>query len=686
MDRKTFYTLLLGLIIAYHADIAASSPKREMRATWLTTVAYIDWPKSINPGNQKKEMIKMLDSIQSLKLNTVFFQVRSCCDAMYNSAYEPWSSYLRNNRGVEPSYDPLAFVLEECHKRGLACHAWLNPYRYASRGNGSGWTGSHDHPLNYENTHPEWLLWYSSSVILDPALPEVRFRIKSVVGDILSKYDVDGIIFDDYFYPYGGTTTEDAKSVAAYKPNDMNVHDWRRSNVNQMIADVYDTIQSVKPWVAFGVSPFGIWTTNSYVAYKEGLTLPAGITGGNMYQEIYCDPVAWLKAGTVDYISPQLYWRIGGGQDYATLCPWWADIANKFGRHFYPSLAIYKYSEGKGYTVNELARQTEIDRASSFDNAPGHVFYNTLGWVYDKPFRDKFRESTFSTNAVAPAIDWKKYDTYEMVTFNRPVGQTISWKHDKSDILRFLVYAVPQSNRNDPNVFHKSDYLLGVSYTTEYVLPSHITTSSHKIAVSVLDRYGNEHSLRVMGETLMDEPVATTLIAPTANHIQELPITFQWQPVEKADSYIWQLARDDKFTDIVCTHETTQNIFYSTTRKHINKDGIYYWRVLTRKPNTNDCWSETRKITFGTGSGLINTFDEKLNARFYKNNLMVYVSEASNMQVNVYDVSGHLLHTKNYSLQAGNNEIILNLESLRQGVYLIRMQTPYQVGTLKVKL
>lgn len=158
----------------------------------------------------------------------------------------------------------------------MECHAWLNPYRYNN--SGSGWTGSNNSPLNYQNTHPDWLLYYSSYIILDPALQEVRQQIKNVVGDIIGKYDVDGIIFDDYFYPYGGTTTQDASSVAALKPANVDVHDWRRDNINRMVAEVYDTIQTVKPWVTFGISPFGIWTTSASVAAAEGITLPSGIT------------------------------------------------------------------------------------------------------------------------------------------------------------------------------------------------------------------------------------------------------------------------------------------------------------------------------------------------------------------------------------------------------------------------
>ena len=309
MYTKKHY-LLLVFLYAF-ISMEAQPPKREMRATWIATVGGIDWPKTTGATSQKAEMLKMLDSIQTLNLNTVFFQVRSRCDAMYKSSYEPWSSDLKISRGSDPGYDPLSFVIEECHKRGLECHAWLNPYRYNKTGDG--WTGANNWPSNYERTHPEWLLWYPDNVILDPAIPEVRLQITNIVKEITTNYDIDGIIFDDYFYPYGGTANQDAKSQSQYfeawsdaHPG-KTVHDWRRDNVNRMIADVYHTIQATKPYVAFGVSPFGIWTTNTNVAEEEGIPLPSGISGGNMYQEIYCDPVAWLKEGTVDFYTFSYY-------------------------------------------------------------------------------------------------------------------------------------------------------------------------------------------------------------------------------------------------------------------------------------------------------------------------------------------------------------------------------------------
>lgn len=664
-------TTLIVLLAIVSVVSFAANPKREMRATWVATVKNIDWPTAMSASLQQREMIKMLDSIQSLNMNTVLFQVRTCCDALYDSKYEPWSSWLKVNRGQKPEYDPLAFVLEECHKRGLACHAWMNPYRYSITGNK--WTGVHDNPLNYENTHPEWLLYYSNNIILDPALPEVRQRIKEVVGDLLSKYDVDGIIFDDYFYAYGGTTDEDAASVAKYKPADMNVHDWRRDNVNRMVKDVYDTIQAVKPWVTFGISPFGIWTTDYSVAQKEGITLPSGITGGNMYQEIYCDPVAWLKAGTVDYISPQLYWKTGGGQDYAKLCPWWANLANQFGVHFYSSMAVYKYAEktDAAYTVAELQRQTNTNRSSATDNAFGPVFYNTRAWVFDAAFRNAFRAKELAYPALPPAINWKPAEEQPMVTELTLNGQTLTWKHQNADKVNYVVYAVPNSFRNRPGIFSTAEVLVGMAFDTEYTLPKHITAASYKVGVAVLDRYGNEYSLRILGET-EDKAVPAVLSAPYNHQVfPSWPVTFSWKAVPKADSYVLQIATDPEFKHIVVAQEQTGTSFNSSARLNLKELGEYYWRVKVRKANADDVWSEPYHLLVGDYDALPEISSEFTVAVGDGKVLITNHAAEQTTDVAVYSLTGQTVYNKTLRLPFG--QTVITLPAVPHGVYVLKM-------------
>lgn len=562
--RKFF--ILSFFVFAFIVIIAQTPPKREMRAGWLATVARIDWPTTLmsyvsaeNIALQKAEFTAILDSVVAANMNAVFFQVRPETDAFYNSAYEPWSEYLTGTRGKNPGYDPLAFAIEESHKRGIELHAWLNPYRY-ERTVGKN-TGK---PGDYRTSNPEWILSYSDLAILDPGNPAVRKLIKKIVGDILSKYDLDGIIFDDYFYAYSGTgTTLDAYSQNLYKPTSMTLSNWRRDNVNKMIADVYDTIQAVKPHVIFGVSPFGIWTTSSSVAASEGLTLPSGITGSNMYEQIYCDPVAWMKQGKVDYISPQLYWTTTStGQDYKKLCPWWSDVVKKYNKYFYSSMSLtaltstYKVpinanfesgldnqltlqNESKPKIVNEIENfgfsQTEsriisainyddaevgleIDwnRNSTKNAAPGAVFFSIKNlWTKGK-FTKYLREQKFQFNALPPAINWKSTTSLLAPTNVMRTANILSWQHTETNI-RYAVYAIPNAMINDASAFNNSANLLGISYTKSFNLSKYASKyGTHQFAVSALDRYGNEFSPTF---------VTTDFITPNENNIKILNTT-----------------------------------------------------------------------------------------------------------------------------------------------------------------
>ena len=598
--RRLSVLFVFALVAMWAMGQESIYPKREMRATWLTTVANIDWPVSTTKGMeaQQKELIGLLDACVKVNINTVLLHIRPACDALYKSNYEPWSSYLNNGRGVDPGWDPLQFCIDECHKRGLACHGWINPYRNGKRG-GYDWTGNDDTTkLNYKHTHPEWLLYYKNDIYLDPAQPEVRQRIKEVVGDIINNYDVDGILMDDYFYPYGGTTNQDAASVEKYKPADMNVGDWRRQNVNKMIKEVYDTIQAVKPWVTFGVSPFGIWTTDSSVASKRGINLPYNITGGNMYAEIYCDPVAWLEEGTVDYLSPQLYWKIGGGQDYKKLSKWWGDLCNRFGKHFYSSMALYRYESGE-FSATEIRNQLVYNRTVK-DGAPGAVFYNTRAWSNSSKLRVNLTKETaeFHKLALPPAINWKPTTERAMVENLKLDGQKLSWTHADGNDVHFAIYAVPNDSLGLANVYSRGDMLLAIAYSTSFELPAEVSASTHQIAVSVLDRYNNEYALRILGEALR-QPTAATKLSPENGAMKKLPFIFRWEAVEGADSYIIQFAKDEAMSEIVFAQELTTNSF--ETKLRINLEylplGDYYWRVKTRIPNAGDTWSSVQKVT-----------------------------------------------------------------------------------------
>jgi uncharacterized lipoprotein YddW (UPF0748 family) len=288
-------------------------PKRDLRGAWVSTVSNIDWPSSrtLTTAQQQAELVNILNTLAATGINTVYLQVRPEADALYASGIEPWSYWLTNAQGTAPSplWDPLAFAITEAHARGMELHAWLNPYRAKQ-------STPTLAPNHVAILHPDWTFVSGTLTMLNPGLPEVRTYVTQVIADIATRYDVDGIHFDDYFYP-SGMGTQDNTTYTANNPGSIaTIQDWRRNNVNQLIAKVYDTLSVINAAnnrnVIFGVSPFGIW--------KSGT--PPGIIGSSSYNDMYCDPIAWMQAGKVDYIAPQLYWKITGPQDYNALSKW----------------------------------------------------------------------------------------------------------------------------------------------------------------------------------------------------------------------------------------------------------------------------------------------------------------------------------------------------------------------------
>ncbi len=636
MKNRRLITVLVLLFLYLTNGFGQEIPKREMRAAWVATVWGLDWPavKINTTGSpyyiqaQKDEFIGLLDQLKAANMNAVFFQVRSECDAMYQSSYEPWSAYLVAERGMEPGYDPLQFIVEECHKRGMEIHAWLNPYRFESV------AGKYDgQPGDYRLTHPEWVLEYPDGgpAILDPGNPAVRQLIADIVGEIITNYDVDGIVFDDYFYAYGGTSSLlDAYSQSNYKPSDMSLDDWRRWNINQMVNGVYEKINSIKPWITFGISPFGIWTTDPNVAESAGLELPSGITGMNAYSTIYCDPVAWLQEGTVDYISPQLYWpTTSTGQDYDVLAPWWSDVCNLFGKHLYVSHSLsdltdsnyapvfddsnLKSGEADSLTVDlkglsmleyysrmdeymlkasldpsEFGNQVQVNRTADKNGAPGSVFFRAA-MFYKAGFVNYLSDYEFANLSLPPAINWKPHQE-RGIPYNVAVNSNLlSWDSDESNV-RYAVYAVPNAMLGEPGVFSSSDYLIGISYDKSFDITDFSDlTDTHSFAVSVLDRFGNEFPPAVMGYTPGANQAATLSFPGNGDNVFK-PFSFLWNAVSGADSYVIEVAQDDLFANVVYSRQVDGTEF-SAENISMNTGQTYYWRIRTRMAGVEDAVS-----------------------------------------------------------------------------------------------
>lgn len=495
---------LAAVLLAIAALPMSSGVKREVRSVWMATVWALDWPSSTSSTTaQKNEMVKYLDVLQKNNFNAVYFQVRTMSDAFYKSSYEPWSSYLTGTRGKDPGWDPLAFVVEECHKRGMECHAWVNPYRFST---GSNWSTAQDQALKSAGM----LLAYTKSdgkttTILNPGLESVRKRIVDVCKEIISNYDVDGLVFDDYFYPEGIPVTSSAGDYDLWQKSgaSMTFGDWRRNNVNQMVADVYKMVQQQKPYVRFGISPAGAACTSAAVAAKHGIDR-CPVASDWQYDGIFSDPVAWLEAGTIDYISPQLYWKTNHKTNpFGPMTKWWSYVAKHFGRHHYASHSIsFLNSSNTTSDWEEIGKQVQFSRDYTENEAPGAVFYSAAYVTGKKQsgFGEWLQVNKFQNKALTPAIDWKKSDLEKVqVSALNKRATVLSWTG--VDNVRYSVYAVPESvnvETLDSNI--PAEYLLGVSYKTTYTMPDD-KKSGYNYAVCVLDRYGNEYEPVYYGQS-----------------------------------------------------------------------------------------------------------------------------------------------------------------------------------------
>ena len=374
---------------------------REMRAAWIATVANIDWPSE--PGlpvaQQKAELRSLLNRAVQLNLNAVFFQVRPAADALYESSLEPWSEFLTGEQGKAPApyYDPLAFAVEEAHRRGLELHAWFNPFRAYH------FTAKSELAENHiKNTNPGLVVKYGRYWWIDPGQPGGRRHSLNVILDVVKRYNIDGVHLDDYFYPYAEKDRRgrdipfpDAASYRHYvnENGNMGKGDWRRQNINQFVETLHTEIKKIKPYVLFGISPFGIWRPGN----------PAQIKGYDAYANIYADARKWFREGWVDYLSPQLYWPVDQqAQSYPVLLKWW-EQQNRFDRHLWPGL--YTSKVGNSWNANEIRRQIQLTRRQS--GASGQVHFsmqalmNNNGDITNELLTHEYRKP-----ALIPATEW----------------------------------------------------------------------------------------------------------------------------------------------------------------------------------------------------------------------------------------------------------------------------------------
>lgn len=583
-------------------DVAA--PETEMRSTWIASVYRLDWPPSVisTTGSasqikkQKDALITLLDSLQINNFNAAKLQVRARCDAFYKSSYEPWSSDLVSTRGMDPGYDPLEFFVDECHKRGIEAHAWVNPLRYETVI--GTYTGT---PHAYRDEHPDWLIDVGSTSILNPAIPEVRKRICDIIAEIVTNYDIDGLLFDDYFYLSGTQTSQDYTQYKQYTDagGKMSQDDWRRENINTMVAEVNRTIKSIKPWVRFGISPAGVTCTDVSVANKHGVPV-CGSGSDWQYDDIYSDPLAWLEDKSLDYISPQIYWGIGySSADFSVIAKWWSDVVPMYKRHMFVSeditsltssskAPVLRASGPNVSTFDEYRQEIGLTRKYSHDGTPGSVFYRAA-FLYSKApeFSHFLRTNVFSDKALMPVMSWypaKPLDILDNVTLT---GNTLSWKAEEG--MRYAVFTVPENNTDDRRVIK---VVYGDSYTLDKA-----EMKTGKPAVAPYDRYANVYSLRTPG-TALGSLNAPKIIAPKDGEMYETPFTFRWEGVENAQSYIVEIDDNSDFSSPVAT----QRVFGATelNSSELNdlpKLSLLYWRVHALADDMRNGISEADSFT-----------------------------------------------------------------------------------------
>lgn len=376
------------------SSIRPPAVAREFRGAWVASVKNIDWPSKpgLSAAQQKAELVKILDRCVQLRLNAVFLQVRPACDALYESALEPWSEYLTGTMGRGPGYDPLASAVGEAHRRGLELHAWLNPFRARHASATGAVAGNH-----ISRAQPALVKSYGKSLWLDPGERAVQEHSLRVVLDVVQRYDIDGIHFDDYFYPYD---EKDGKGRSLPFPDEPSWkryegaggrlirEDWRRENVNTFIHRVQSAVHAQKAWVKFGVSPFGIWRPGH----------PASVKGLDAYDNLYADSRRWLAEGWVDYLAPQLYWPASApGQSFPALLKWWTE-QNVRQRHVWAGLAHRN-------SADEIVRQIQLTRKQP--GASGEIHWSMKALLNNqRGVADALARDVYAQPALAPAFPW----------------------------------------------------------------------------------------------------------------------------------------------------------------------------------------------------------------------------------------------------------------------------------------
>ncbi|WP_316785620.1 glycoside hydrolase family 10 protein [Pedobacter frigiditerrae] len=460
---------------------------REFRAAWIASVANINWPSKpgLSSTEQQKEAIVLLDLLQSLNFNAAILQIRPQADALYKSDLEPWSYFLTGEQGKAPNpyYDPLEFWVEAAHDRGLELHVWLNPYRAHHL------SGSEESAGSVVKSKPELVLKLKDGQYwMDPSLKGVQDQSAAVVRDIVKRYDIDGVHFDDYFYPYdsynGGEDFPDSLSWAAYQQSGgkLTRADWRRESVNTFIERIYKEIKAEKKHVKFGLSPFGIW--------RPGY--PASVEGYDQYEKLYADAKLWLNKGWIDYFTPQLYWKVNDiPHSFPVLLGWWQS-ENIKNRHLWPGMNVGLGGDDKN--TDEIINQIMVTRGM-LPQSPGAVHWSIAALVKHPLLRSALKSGPYRNQALVPSSEWldRKAPEKPIITVV-PKGKLLEvrWNHpEKNDVFKWVVY-FKYGNKWNYKIMNRKDDSLDLLASVEGSSKGISQTLISSFAVTAIDRTGNE--------------------------------------------------------------------------------------------------------------------------------------------------------------------------------------------------
>ena len=489
--KKPLQLILLLLAFALTATAQSEAPKREFRGAWIQ---FINGQfQGMSTKEMQDNLTRQLNELQRCGVNAIMFQVRGEADAFYASPYEPWSRYLTGQQGraPKPYWDPLAWMVTECHRRGMELHAWINPFRAKTKGTKE-LAVTHPYVKN-----PGRFFEYDGLYLFDPGLHENRTYICSIAADIVRRYDVDGLHIDDYFYPYpvAGLPIPDQQTYAKYRNAINDIGDWRRYNVNLFIEMLSDSIHHAKPWVKFGVSPFGI-----YHNAKAGSNLPGSKTNGTQnYDDLYADVLYWINKGWVDYTVPQLYWEIGHkAADYAELVKWWSRFAG--GRPLFIGQDVertVRASDLKNPQQNQMAEKFRLQR--SLRGIQGSCLWYSAAVVRNEGnYATALKQNYFRTPALQPLFPFLDNKAPKKARKLKaewmPDGYYLFWtepaaKHPLDEACNYVVYRFAKGERID---LHSSSHIVAITPQTMYKLPFNGGSTKYTYVVTALDRLQNE--------------------------------------------------------------------------------------------------------------------------------------------------------------------------------------------------